>query len=149
MKTVSRTLLLTLSLIFFLPAPSYGQGGDEASAQDIQFEHLTTEQGLSSNIVWSVLEDSHGFIWIGTMDGLNRFDRQVEPGSASAQFTRFKYDPTDPDSLSHSSVVSIVEDRSGTLWFGTLARGLNRFDRESASGMDAGRCVPLAANPRE
>jgi streptogramin lyase len=65
------------------------------------------------------------------MDGLDRFDRQVDPGSAPAQFTHYRSDPSNPRSLSHNSVLSIVEDQLGMMWFGTLARGLDRFDHQT------------------
>ena len=88
MKSGYRTLLhltLLLVLLFFISpvdtsANEVGARGiDEEHppaplTQHLRFEHLTSEEGLSSDIVWSVLQDSSGFIWIGTLDGLNRFD---------------------------------------------------------------------------
>lgn len=86
----------------------------------IHFDHLTSEDGLSSDIVWSVLQDSHGFIWIGTIDGLNRFD--------GYNFKVFKHDVSDPDSLGDSSVQVLVEDKENNLWLGSWGGGLNKFD---------------------
>jgi signal transduction histidine kinase/streptogramin lyase len=86
---------------------------------------------LISNDVRAIGEDHTGAVWIGTMDGLDRFDRQVDPGSAPAQFTHYRSDPSNPNSLSHNSVLSIVEDQLGMMWFGTLARGLDRFDHQT------------------
>ena len=62
-----------------LLAPGYAQGGDEprpprASGQDRKFEHLTPEDGLSTDRVDFALQDSKGFAWFGTQDGLNRYD---------------------------------------------------------------------------
>ncbi len=71
-----------------------------------------------------ILEDSEEFIWIGTADGLNRFDRKTKT------FTRYKHDPGNPKSLSNNSIFAITEDRNGFLWIGT-ADGLNRFDRKT------------------
>ncbi len=71
-----------------------------------------------------IVEDSEEFIWIGTADGLNRFDRKTKT------FTRYKHDPNNPKSLSNNSIFAITEDRNGFLWVGT-ANGLNRFDKKT------------------
>nr|WP_246722977.1 two-component regulator propeller domain-containing protein [Aliikangiella sp. G2MR2-5] len=68
----------------------------------------------------AIFQDSKGFIWIGTYDGLTRFD--------GYRFVNFKSDPADPTSLSNNIVVSIVEDQQGFLWVGTAQNGVNRFD---------------------
>src|SRR5215211_2265369 len=86
----------------------------------IQFEHLTIEEGLSQNAGLAIFQDSWGFLWIGTQDGLNRYD-----GFA---FHIFKHDPDDLRSISKNSVLSITEDKAGYLWVGTWGGGLNRFD---------------------
>ncbi len=77
-------------------------------------------RSLSNNYVRSILEDRRGRFWIGTMDGLNLFDR------AKGTFRTFKPDPADPKSLSDKQVSTIFEDRSGNIWFGT-GSGLNRL----------------------
>ncbi len=71
-----------------------------------------------------ILEDNEEFIWIGTADGLNRFDRKTKT------FTRYKHDPDNPKSLSNNSIFTITEDRNGFLWIGT-ADGLNRFNKKT------------------
>jgi ligand-binding sensor domain-containing protein/DNA-binding CsgD family transcriptional regulator len=76
-------------------------------------------RSLSNNYVTSLLEDRHGRLWVGTMDGLNLFDR------GEGAFRRFKSDPADPKSLSDKQVVSLSEDKSGNVWIGT-ANGLDR-----------------------
>jgi serine phosphatase RsbU (regulator of sigma subunit)/ligand-binding sensor domain-containing protein len=87
------------------------------------FEHLSVKQGLSQADVNCILQDSKGFIWFGTQDGLNRYD--------GYGFRVFKHDPGDPNSLDESWIVSIGETPDGTLWIGTVGnpRSLNRFDR--------------------
>ena len=87
----------------------------------IQFEHLTIEDGLSQNAGLAIFQDSQGFLWIGSQDGLNRYDGYT--------FKVFKHDPDDPNSISHNSILSITEDHEGYLWVGTWSGGLNRFDR--------------------
>jgi PAS domain S-box-containing protein len=86
----------------------------------VQFEHLTIEDGLSQNAGLVIFQDSHGYLWIGTQDGLNRYDGYT--------FKIFKHDPEDPNSLSHNAILAIAEDREGYLWIGTWGGGLNRFD---------------------
>ncbi|MFT5697446.1 MAG: PAS domain S-box-containing protein [Desulforhopalus sp.] len=81
------------------------------------------ENSLSSNLVYALLEDHDGILWIGTVGGgLNKYDQK------SGKFTRFTHDPGDPDSLSHNGVVSLLEDSKGRLWIGTEGGGLNRLD---------------------
>ena len=90
---------------------------------DMHFEHITDEQGLSQNHVYCILQDSRGFMWFGTQDGLNRYD--------GYDFEVFRKDPNDSYSLSGNFVLAIIEDRWGVLWIGTLNDGLNRFDRNT------------------
>ena len=93
-------------------------------------------RSLSNIGVRTIYEDRREELWIGTLKGLNRFDRETET------FTRFQHDPNDLQSLSSDSVYAIVEDHAGTLWVGTR-RGLNRFDRETETFT---RFYPDAAN---
>ncbi len=86
----------------------------------IRFEQLTVEEGLSQNTILATLQDRQGYLWVGTQDGLNRYD--------GYSFTHFTYDPQDPNSISYNSVISLYEDREGYLWVGTWGGGLNRYD---------------------
>lgn len=91
-----------------------------APPSPLRFEHLALEDGLSQNSVLAMLQDSQGFLWFGTQDGLNRYD--------GYSFTVFKNDPDDPNSLSLNSILALHEDDDGVLWIGTWGGGLNRFD---------------------
>ena len=91
-----------------------------AQPQDVQFEHFTTEDGLATNAVNTMLQDSKGFLWFGTDAGLHRYD--------GYHFTLYQADPDDPHSLSSDQVLALYEDREDGLWVGT-AGGLHRFDR--------------------
>ena len=110
-------------------SPFQGEGADRGRsggvrvAQRIKFERISIEQGLSQNSVHCILQDSRGFMWFGTWDGLNKYDGH--------SFTVYRHDLEDPDSLSNNIVRSIYEDRSGALWIGTQGGGLDRFDRET------------------
>jgi hypothetical protein len=65
---------------------------------------------LSNNIVRTVYEDRTGTIRVGTMDGLNKLDRE------SRQFTHYQHDPDDPNSLSDNTVWSVVESIKNLLY---------------------------------
>src|SRR5512146_2499671 len=99
-------------------APLVRQG--PALGSVVCFEHLTIQDGLSQNAGLAIFQDSRGFLWIGTQDGLNRYD--------GYSFRVFKHDAENAASISHNSILSIAEDRDGFLWIGTWGGGLNRFD---------------------
>jgi two-component system sensor histidine kinase ChiS len=105
-------LLITLTLLCHTVS---------AQKQDIKFRHLSLEEGLSQSTINTIFQDSQGFLWIGTQDGLNKYD--------GYQFTIYRHHPKNPHSLSHNLVFAIEEDSHGALWIGTL-NGLNRFDRQ-------------------
>ncbi len=93
-----------------------------ASDNNIHFQHITINDGLSQNTVNCILQDSKGFMWFGTNDGLNRYD--------GYNYKVYKFDAEDVNSLSNNYIHSIIMDRSGIIWIGTYGGGLNRFDRE-------------------
>lgn len=96
-----------------------------ADGASYKFQHISVEQGLSQSSVFCLLQDSKGFMWFGTEDGLNRYN--------GFEFKVYGHDSQDPNSLSDTWVRALCEDRSGTLWIGTRYGGLNRFNRESES----------------
>ncbi len=86
----------------------------------MQIQHLTVRDGLSQNSPYHMLKDSRGFLWLGTQDGVNRFDGH--------RFRVYKPNAHDPHSLRGVNVAGIVEDKQGNIWVGT-EEGLNRYDR--------------------
>lgn len=88
----------------------------------LKFERVTIDDGLSQNTVAVTYQDRQGFVWIGTSDGLNRYDGH--------QFTVFRHQVDDEQSISSNIIIAITEDADGYLWIGTGA-GLNRFDRKT------------------
>ncbi len=86
----------------------------------LRFEHLTMADGLSDNGTRCVLQDHRGFIWVGTPNGLNRYD--------GLRFVTYHPDAQDPFSLSGSFVMVLFEDSRKNLWIGTNNNGLNRYD---------------------
>jgi len=89
----------------------------------LKFEHIGTDQGLSQSTILCIFQDSQGFMWFGTNDGLNKYD--------GYKFTVYRNDIRDEQSLSNNSVRDIVEDSKGNLWVATLGGGLNKFDRKT------------------
>ena len=92
-----------------------------AQYDKIKFEHVTTELGLSNNKIRCILQDKYGFVWIGTHDGLCKYD--------GYEFTVYCNDPADSTSLTSSWITALFEDSSGDIWISTMGGGLNKFDR--------------------
>ncbi|MCW2120943.1 two-component regulator propeller domain-containing protein [Flavobacterium sp. 7A] len=87
------------------------------------FIHLTTENGLSQSDVNTVFQDSHGFMWFGTHDGLNKYD--------GYNFTVYNPILNNDKSISSNLIWDIVDDVKGNLWIGTTGGGLNCFDTKT------------------
>lgn len=94
----------------------------QAANPSLHFTHLTIADGISQNTVRSIIQDSQGFLWIGTSDGLNRYD--------GYNFKIYRQDVDDPSTISNNHIEALYEDSDGELWIGTYGGGLNRFDRE-------------------
>lgn len=110
-----KNLAITCILFCFL--------NDLAVAQftNLKFENYSTLEGLSSSTCVDIYEDSDGFIWVGTIDGLNKFD--------GYKFTIYRTEREDSTSISSNRITSIAEDHLGRLWVGT-SNGLNVMDRD-------------------
>ncbi|GAB2808044.1 ligand-binding sensor domain-containing protein [Ferruginibacter profundus] len=103
--------LLVLVCFFFLT--------QDIKSQSYNFKKYQVENGLSTNVTTSVIQDSKGFIWIGTRDGLNRFD--------GYNFKIFRHNTKDSASLLSSIINCVYEDVHGTLWVGT-EKGLFKYN---------------------
>ena len=77
----------------------------------VNFYNLTKNDGLSSNIITDIYQDSRGYIWIGTEDGLNKYNGNF--------IIEYNYEIDDTNSLSSPNITSINEDANGDLWIGT------------------------------
>ena len=104
-----------LILTGFLVLPLYAQ-------QEYLFDSISVEEGLSQSSITRIIQDRQGFLWFGTIDGLNRYD--------GYEFTIYKHDPDNPNSLPGNVILSIYEAPSepGVLWVGIEGRGVTRFD---------------------
>ena len=85
------------------------------------------EDGLTSNFVRKIIEDEQGFIWIATVNGLNRFDGN--------EFKIYKHDKTDPTSISNNNLYDLLIDNEGYMWVASLRGGLNRYDPRTETFM--------------
>ena len=84
--------------------------------QDIRFLRLS----VGGQTVIAMAQDNYGFIWLGTNDGLYRYDGySLKP---------YRHDPNDPNSLGQNTLLALYKDRAGILWIGSLYGGLDRFD---------------------
>jgi ligand-binding sensor domain-containing protein len=93
-----------------------------ASAQQLSIRRYTTRDGLAHNRVTSIHQDRKGYMWVGTYEGLSRFDG----------YRFINYDTR--DGLSHSVINDITEDRRGRLWVATNGGGVSRFVDEPGAG---------------
>ncbi len=107
-------ILLSLTCI-------YGLRSQEA----LKFYHLGTEEGLSHSWARSVAIDAQGYLWVGTVNGLNRYDGKL--------FKVYKNQPGTLQSLSDNFIQTIAEDSRGNLWIGTYRGGINRYDHRTES----------------
>jgi len=105
--------LLLYIAFFFIPYLSFSQ------PLKLKFKRISIEQGLSNSTIETIYQDKRGFIWIGTRDGLNRYD--------GYQMVVYRYDPKNAGSISDNYIRCIYEDRNQNLWVGTT-NGLNRLD---------------------
>ena len=89
-----------------------------AFPRQLNFSTYSINEGLSQSVVNCLFQDTQGFLWIGTQNGLNRFDGE--------KFRVYRYQPNDSLSISNNWIYAISEDRDGNLWIGTKG-GLNKY----------------------
>lgn len=87
----------------------------------VQFEHITSEDGLMHNSIISIIQDSKGYMWFGTNNGLYKYN--------GYEFKFYTSSPDDSGSLLNENVKALYEDNQGNLWIGTLD-GLSRYNRK-------------------
>jgi PAS domain S-box-containing protein len=117
LKVITLTTVLIFSIVLILPTNAYAEDSNP------QFDKFTVDDGLSQSCVFVILQDSQGFMWFGTQDGLNKYD--------GYNLTVYKYNELDSSSLSDNFIESIYEDKSGAIWIGTESGGLNKFERKT------------------
>lgn len=105
---------LITCFIFLVTTAAAGQ------APYLYFNRITTQNGLSHNKVNCILQDQRGFIWMGTDDGLNRYDGR--------RFVVFRHQPGNKSGVSGNIITDIIEDKQGIIWIATSDGGLTKYD---------------------
>ncbi|MCW3103682.1 MAG: rsbU 6 [Bacteroidetes bacterium] len=105
--------------IFLLTILLFVLAAGRLASQELKFGHITADQGLSMGVVNCILQDSRGFMWFGTQDGLNKYD--------GYNITVYKHNPLDSNSLSNNFINTLYEDREGILWIGTDGGGIEAY----------------------
>ena len=85
-----------------------------------RFEHLTIEDGLSGNTIYSMLTDQKGYMWFSTLNGLDRYD--------GYKFTNYKHRPHDTTSIAQNELFALFEDSQRDIWVGSTEAGICKFD---------------------
>lgn len=94
----------------------------KAQNNTYRFENITSEQGLADRLINAIIQDKQGYIWIGSAEGLTRYD--------GYSCVIYRHKASDKFSLSDNEVYSLFLDKEGTLWIGTH-NGLNRYDAKN------------------
>ena len=114
-------IFLFLPVCFLFNSLAQQKGlNDNYSVQPLKFTHFSSKDGLPQNSVLAIHQDQLGFIWMGTDDGLARYD--------GYQFRVFRHEPGDSLSLNNNVIRAIISDPSGQLWIGTEGGGVSIFD---------------------
>ncbi len=110
-----------ISAFLFLTTPLISVA--QSSQVKVKFERLGVNEGLSNTRVTGIVQDSKGYLWIGTDDGLNKYD--------GYQFTCYRNIPGDSNSFFNNTIKSVFEDSRGTLWVSTDSRGFYYYNRKT------------------
>lgn len=115
--------MIIVSIIFIINMSVNNAFAITNDDKNINFKRITVEDGLSQTSVEYLFQDSKGYMWIGTIDGLNRYN--------GSRFEVFRYSKDKPNSISGNYISAIAEDDEGNIWVGT-SRGLNRINTHTS-----------------
>ena len=110
-------IISTFIALLLLSAPC------SALIDDYIFKQLTVNDGLSQSTVFATLQDSRGYMWFGTINGLNRYD--------GYEFKVYVNNPADSTSISDNFISALFEDDENYIWVGTTNGYLNKFNRKT------------------
>ncbi|MEM1122644.1 MAG: two-component regulator propeller domain-containing protein, partial [Bacteroidota bacterium] len=115
-------LSLLLFFLFFVNHSIYTQSSPENYyTNQTRFERISIKDGLPSNTGNAFLQDREGYLWIGTFNGLAKYDGYT--------FKSYQKERTNPDnSLAGNFIRALYQDKDGHIWIGTMLNGLQRFD---------------------
>lgn len=120
LKRFKIILLLFILVILYKDSKVYAVINNE---KNINFKRITIEDGLSQTTVQYIFQDSRGYMWFATTDGLNRYN--------GYEFKVYKYNKGSDKSISGNFIVAINEDDEGNIWVGTT-RGLNKINTKTS-----------------
>ena len=115
-KQLSQIKLLLIVAFIGAAGVAFGQ-------KEKDYESISIAQGLSQGMVFDMLQDAEGFIWIATKNGLNRYD--------GYSFKIFTNDPYNDHTLSSNTIIKLFEDSKGRIWVGTENAGVNIYDKKT------------------
>ncbi|WP_020528377.1 sensor histidine kinase [Flexithrix dorotheae] len=104
-------LLFNITFTLLITLANLNPGCTQHWEQNLFFRNLSSNDGLSNPTINSIVQDHLGYIWIGTIDGLNRYD--------GYQMVTYKYNPADSNSLLNNRINRLAVDENNTLWIGT------------------------------
>ncbi len=119
-RLVLKTMLIVVCLVGCFAGSIFAKA---LYPHDFVMTKYSIAEGLSGESITALFQDSKGFVWIGTGDGLNCYD--------GYSFTVYRHKIGDKYSISGNYIKSIAEDTDGNLWIGTYAHGLNKWNRDT------------------
>ena len=114
-NNIIKVFIFMISIIF-----SFAIEGN--AYENINFKNITIEDGLSQGTVETILQDSKGYIWFGTNDGLNRYN--------GYDFKVYRNEKDNPNSIINNYIIDLKEDLKGNIWVGTSS-GVSKISSES------------------
>ncbi|SET08596.1 EAL domain-containing protein [Thalassotalea agarivorans] len=120
-----RIFVSTPSVVALIFASCFSYASQQSAAIELDFKNYTIQKdgsGLSNNSTFDVVQDKHGFVWIATEDGLNRFDGE--------QYVFYRHNPNNPKSIPDNFIRRLYIDSANTLWIGT-EKGLVRYNKQT------------------
>ena len=117
---MNRCLNSHLIFVFLVCACSYAAA--QSPSEKLKFSRIEVGSGLSNSNVTCFLQDSRGFMWIGTRDGLNKYD--------GYEFKVYRNDQEDTTTLLKNHIYQLFEDSHGTIWVSTRGGGFHFYDQK-------------------
>lgn len=114
-KKLITTTLVGITVLTPINKLSYAQ------SKNLIFNNINIEQGISRSTIEDIFQDSEGYIWLGTNDGLNRYN--------GYEFKIYNYEEYQ-NSISHNGITDITEDKYGNIWVNTVS-GVNKINKKT------------------
>ncbi|WP_040540363.1 hybrid sensor histidine kinase/response regulator transcription factor [Pedobacter arcticus] len=114
--------VIVLQLVMLLAITAFADNGIDKKLAEKYFRTISVDRGLSQSTVYSIIQDSLGFMWVATQDGLNRYDGEA--------FKVYRPNRNDPQSLQSSFIRSLLIDNVGVLWVGG-DKGISSYDSKT------------------